>query len=60
MNSLNISVENKMVIGRLNGEGEGTKICSFVSEDQVSSIIDNHNKSEELNPTKRNAKAVRV
>tara|TARA_R110000803_G_scaffold199859_1_gene264016 strand:+ start:186 stop:368 length:183 start_codon:yes stop_codon:yes gene_type:complete len=60
MNTLQISVEKNLVISRFNGEGEGRVACSFVSEDQVATIITNHNKCEELNPSKANAKAVRV
>jgi hypothetical protein len=59
MNTLNISVENNMVVSRYNGEGEGTKLCGFVSDKQVQDLVNNHNKSEEISPSRRNAKAVR-
>ena len=59
MNTLNISIENGSVISRLNGQGSGTVLCSFISDSQVQKIIDSHNKSEELNPSKKNAIAVR-
>lgn len=58
MSTLNISIENGNVVSRFNGEGEGTIICSYVSDKQVTDIINAHNESETINPTPRNAKAV--
>ena len=60
MNTLEISVENNLVIGRFNGEGEGSVICSYTSEQQVSNIIIANNESENANPSARNPLAVRV
>ena len=60
MNTLNITVENNNVVSRFNGDGEGTVICSFESNNQVQNIINAHNESELINPTPRNAKAVMV
>jgi hypothetical protein len=58
MNTLQISVENRMIVSRLNGLGEGYKIGGFVSEDQVKAIVAAHNKCEQTNPTRTNATAI--
>jgi len=60
MSTLQISVENNLVIGRFNGEGKGSVICDYQNCEQVEAIIETHNICEQLNPTVRNAKAIRV
>tara|TARA_R110000737_G_scaffold125041_2_gene157505 strand:- start:3951 stop:4139 length:189 start_codon:yes stop_codon:yes gene_type:complete len=57
-NTLNITVENDQVISRFNSEGEGTVVCSYVNDDQIDAIVYNHNKSELVAPSIRNAKAI--
>ncbi len=59
MNTLHITVEGNQVISRFNGEGEGTAICGYVSDQQVEEIIARHNESEKINPSRQNAKAIR-
>jgi len=59
-NTLQITVEDNQVISRFNGEGEGAVIAGFVNEAQVNAIIEAHNASEQIAPSKRNAKAIRV
>ena len=56
-NTLQITIENNLVISRLNGLGEGTTLCGYVNKEQVQQIISKHNKCEELNPSTFNALA---
>tara|TARA_R110002095_G_C4251583_1_gene240168 strand:+ start:7210 stop:7392 length:183 start_codon:yes stop_codon:yes gene_type:complete len=60
MNTLDITVENNNVVSRFNGEGEGGVVCSFTSEQAVQNIINAHNESEVINPSRQNATARRV
>jgi hypothetical protein len=56
-NTLQVTIENNLVISRLNGLGKGSTLCGYVNKEQVEQIISNHNKCEALKPSVVNALA---